>query len=180
MSDKIYDLFERGSSPDIDETLRERGFMENLGAAMGYQFGPMTSRAQELFLFNQTTADENYDFKSDLEGYENFYAELSRATSADHAKFIKHGINDNIQRRRVLAETSWYYPSQLIAGAVDLANLPFYFPIVGQMGLVAKGGMTVAQAAKASAKGGLAAGVIAESYRAPFDPLATKQEVLLT
>ncbi len=178
MSDKIYDLFERGSSVEIDETLRERGFSENLGAAMGYQFGPMASRAQETFLFDGSNADENYDFKSDLEGYENFYSELSRATSEDHAKFIKSSINNNLERRQVLEDTSWYYPSQLIAGTLDLANLPFYLPVVGQMGLVAKSTMTMAQAAKASAKGGLAAGVIAETYRAPFDPLATKQEVL--
>ena len=49
-----------------------------------------------------------------------------------------------------------------------------FIPVVGGL---TKTGVTLKQAATASAKGGFIAGSASELYRAPFDPVATKKEV---
>ena len=124
--------------------------------------------------------DPNYDYRDDLEGYELYAEDLYRAKNKAHARHIKGQINNSLRIRNELNKTSWYYPSQLIAAVVDPINIAFALPVAGQLGLLARGGMTVGQAARASAKGGFAAGVAGEATRAPFDPNATKAEVGMT
>lgn len=162
------------------EDLRERGFFENLSNAYRYQYSPIVSRTQEALMFDNVERDPTYDFRDDIEGYELYADELYRAKNKDHANHIKTQINTSQRIRNDLQNTSWYYPSQLISAIVDPINIAFALPVVGQLGLLAKGGMTVRQAAIASAKGGFAAGVAGEATRAPFDPLATKTEVGMT
>ena len=151
--------------------------MENFGNAMGYQFGPMVTRAQEYFLFDDVDVDSDYNYAEDMEGFETYQVELIRAKNKQHADFIKNGIRKRLANRKELENVSWYAPSQLLAGALDLGNLAFAFPVVGQLGLIPRAGMTIGQAAKASTKGGFVAGAISEAYRAPFDPVGTKEEV---
>ena len=168
-------------APDFGlQDLRERGFFENLSNAFAYQYSPLVTRTQESLKFGDVERDPNYDFREDVEGYEIYADELYRAKNKEHADFIKTQINRSSRIRDELSKTSWYYPSQLIAGAVDPVNVFFALPVAGQLGLLAKGGMTVGQAARASAKGGFAAGFAGEAVRAPFDPLATKEEVGMT
>ena len=170
-------VFTPGAFSDKVGDLRERGFLENLGNAMGYQFGPMVTRAQEYFMFDDVEVDTEYNYLDDIEGFEGYHTELIKAKNKQHAEFIKNNIRIRQRNREELSNVPWYAPSQLIAGTLDLGNLVFAFPIVGQLGLVPRAGMTISQAAKASAKGGFVAGAISEAYRAPFDPVATKEEV---
>ncbi len=169
------------STPDFGlQDLRERGFFENLSNAYAYQYSPLVTRTQEFLKFEGVERDPNYDFREDIEGYELHTEDLYRAKNKEHANFIKSQINSSQRIRNELDKTSWYYPSQLIAGIVDPVNVAFALPVAGQLGLLARGGMTVRQAATASAKGGFAAGLAGEATRAPFDPLATKAEVGMT
>jgi len=157
--------------------LRDQGFIENFGAAMGYQYGPFIGRTREAIQFGDAERDPQFNYLNEIEGFESFQHELVRAKNKEHAQFIKDGIMSSMANRKTLEKTSWYHPSQLVAGTLDLANLGFAFPVVGQLGLIPRAGMTVGQAAKASAKGGFVAGLAAEAYRAPFDPLSSKAEV---
>lgn len=159
------------------EDLRERGFAENLSNAYAYQFSPLVQTVQEDFAFTNVERDPEYDFRDDVEGYELYYEDLSRAKNKAHANSIKTRINNSLRIRDELKDVPWYAPSQLIAGIVDPINIAFALPVAGQLGLLAKGGMTIRQAASASAKGGFAAAVAGEALRAPFDPVATKTEV---
>ena len=167
--------------PDFGlDDLRERGFFENLSNAYAYQYSPLVSRTSESLQFDNMERDPNYDYRDDLEGYELYAEDLYRAKNKAHARHIKGQINNSLRIRNELNKTSWYYPSQLISAVVDPINIAFALPVAGQLGLLARGGMTVGQAARASAKGGFAAGVAGEATRAPFDPNATKAEVGMT
>ena len=167
--------------PDFGlDDLRDRGFFENLSNAYAYQYSPLVSRTSEFLQFDNSERDPNYDYRDDLEGYELYAEDLYRAKNKEHARHIKGQINNSLRIRNELNTTSWYYPSQLISAVVDPINIAFALPVAGQLGLLARGGMTVRQAATASAKGGFAAGVAGEATRAPFDPNATKAEVGMT
>ena len=172
------EFFKKEYSEDVVGDMTNRGFSENLSNAYAWQYSPIVSKTKELFYFGNEKADPNYNVWDDIEGYESYKSEFVRATNKNHANFIKNEIRRSEKVRADLANTSWYYPSQLIAGVIDPLNIAFALPVAGQLGLLAKGGMTARQAFTAGAKGGLAAGVAGEVVRAPFDPVATKQETL--
>ena len=160
--------------PDFGlDDLRERGFFENLSNAYAYQYSPLVSRTSEFLQFDNMERDPNYDYRDDLEGYELYAEDLYRAKNKAHARHIKGQINNSLRIRNELNKTSWYYPSQLIAAVVDPINIAFALPVAGQLGLLARGGMTVGQAARASAKGGFAAGVAGEATRAASTALGS-------
>ena len=153
----------------------EASFGENFQAAFGYQYSPIISRAQEQIYFGSAEKDPYFNVWDNVEGYEGFEQDLSRAKNAGHLNFIKQGIDKNRSYRETLGEAD-FFSGALVAGLVDPLNLSFALPIVGQLGLIAKTGMTVRQAAVASAKGGFVAGAAAETVRAPFDPINTTGE----
>lgn len=172
------DFFKKSYSQDVVGSMVDRGFTENLSNAYAWQYSPLVTRTKEAMLFSDTERDPNYNYLDDVEGYEEYLSEFTRAKNKDHAYFIKQSINRSRKIREDLANTSWYYPSQLIAGVVDPLNLAFALPVFGQLGMIAKGGMTAMQAFRAGATGGFTAGLAGEVVRAPFDPVATKQETL--
>lgn len=171
-------FFKSDYNTNVVGDMTDRGFWENLSNAYAWQYSPLVRKTEEVLTFNDVEPDANYNVWDDMKGFESFKHELVRAKNKDHADFIKQSIRKSEKIRADLANTSWYYPSQLLAGVIDPLNIAFALPIVGQLGMLAKGTMTARQAFTAGAKGGLAAGILGESMRAPFDPIATKQETL--
>ena len=157
---------------------KEPSFDESFKAAFGYSYSPIIARTQEEIFFGAMDRDPDFNPFEDADGYEGFESDFARAKNLDHLKFIKNSIDENRSRRNVLAESD-FFSGALVAGLADPLALGFAIPIVGQLGLLAKGGMTVRQAAIASAKGGLAFGAAAETIRAPFDPVNTTEETAL-
>jgi hypothetical protein len=157
---------------------KEPSFDESFKAAFGYSYSPIIARTQEEIFFGAMDRDPDFNPFEDADGYEGFESDFARAKNLDHLKFIKNSIDENRSRRNVLAESD-FFSGALVAGLADPLALGFAIPIVGQLGLLAKGGMTVRQAAIASAKGGLAFGAAAETIRAPFDPVNTTGETAL-
>ena len=153
-------------------------FSESFSAAFGYQYSPIIRASQEQMMFGSAEVDPGFNPLMDIEGYEGFEEELSRAKNRGHSDFIKKGLDVNRQYRGTLAEAD-FFSGALVAGLVDPLNLAFALPVVGQLGLIAKGGMGVKQALAASAGGGFVAGGVSEGLRAPFDPLNTEQETAL-
>lgn len=171
------EMMQSYSTVDLRDKLRQRGFFENLGAQLGYQYSPAVAKTTEFLLFNDEERDPDFDWRDHVEGYEEYADEFVNAKNLNHANFIKKTITESEQRRAVISDIPWYAPSSLIAGFADPANTLFALPIAGQLGLLATGNMSLAKAAVASAKGGFVAGAASELYRAPFDPVATKEEV---
>lgn len=154
---------------------REPSFTESMKAAYGYQYSPIIARTQEEIFFGAMDRDPEFNPFDSTDGYEGFESDIARAKNQQHLDFIKQTIDQNRDRRDVLAKSD-FFSGALVAGILDPLGLAFALPVVGQLGLFAKGGMTVRQAAAASAKGGVAFGVSTESIRAPFDPINTAGE----
>ena len=125
-------------------------------------------------LFNDVEDDPEFDWRANVEGFEAYAEEFVRAKNLDHANFIKQTIVESERRRADIADIPWYAPSSIFAGALDISNTLFFIPVAGGL---TKTGVTLKQAATASARGGFIAGSASELYRAPFDPVATKEEV---
>lgn len=154
---------------------KEPSFTESMKAAYGYQYSPIIARTQEEIFFGAMDRDPEFNPFDSTDGYEGFESDIARAKNQQHLDFIKQTIDENRERRNVLARSD-FFSGALVAGILDPLGLAFALPVVGQLGLFAKGGMTVRQAAAASAKGGVAFGVSTESIRAPFDPVNTAGE----
>jgi hypothetical protein len=154
---------------------REPSFTESMKAAYGYQYSPIIARTQEEIFFGAIDRDPEFNPFDSTDGYEGFESDIARAKNQQHLDFIKQTIDQNRDRRDILAKSD-FFSGALVAGILDPLGLAFALPVVGQLGLFAKGGMTVRQAAAASAKGGVAFGVSTESIRAPFDPVNTAGE----
>ena len=90
--------------------------------------------------------------------------------------FIKADIDARLADKKTLEEAGFWSGGMWVASIIDPLNVAFAIPVWGQLGLMARGGMTVGQAAAASARGGLATGLVAESFRAPFDKTNTFTE----
>ena len=154
---------------------KEPSFTESMKAAYGYQYSPIIARTQEEIFFGAMDRDPEFNPFDSTDGYEGFESDIARAKNQQHLDFIKQTIDENRERRNVLAKSD-FFSGALVAGILDPLALSFAIPVVGQLGLFAKGGMTVRQAAIASAKGGAAFGATAEAIRAPFDPVNTTGE----
>jgi hypothetical protein len=154
---------------------KEPSFTESMKAAYGYQYSPIIARTQEEIFFGAIDRDPEFNPFDSTDGYEGFESDIARAKNQQHLDFIKQTIDQNRDRRDILAKSD-FFSGALVAGILDPLGLAFALPVVGQLGLFAKGGMTVRQAAAASAKGGVAFGVSTESIRAPFDPVNTAGE----
>lgn len=160
----------------IGET-RERGFFENVGTALAYQFSPIITRTEEEYFFGDQEADPNFDWRDNVQGYESYSIELRRAKNKTHMEFIKSHIDQSNKRREKLYDLPWYAPSQFVAAVFDPANILLPIPVMGVGKQLARGAISLGDAAKTTATAGFTVGAASEAYRAPFDPAATREEV---
>lgn len=141
-------------------------FWDTVKAQMGYTYDPIIETISNQRNF--PNVDLEYFPVQDLEGYEEFSSILLYARNAQHMASMKRGIDENIARREILAQSS--LGAQLGAGFLD----PFNF-IALPMGAPALMGKQALRSAKIL--GGYQAGL--ETIRAPFDALSTADEVAL-
>jgi len=162
----------------VDDTMRDVSFGEAFGATFSYQYMPLLDRVSQQLQFGERDYDEGLDpfSEENRAGYEDYLEELARARDAEHLAAIKTDIDDRLANKKTLEEAGFWSGGVWVASLLDPLNIAFAIPVWGQLGLMAKGGMTVRQAAAASARGGLAAGLVSEGIRAPFDRTNTFTE----
>ena len=142
-------------------------FWQTTKASLGYTYDPLIE-----FLYNQTKfpeLDPTYNPVEDVEGYEEFQSHLLYARSEDHMNSMKRGIDENKERREILANSSFW--AQLGAGVFDPINL-IALPLGGPA-------LTIG---KTFARGAVGVGTLQtglEAIRYPVDPLATVGESAL-
>ena len=172
MVDRIVGFDPRGtfSLPE-----KEASFTENFSAGFGYTMAPIVARAEEEIRFGNVPHETDFDpFMSVGEGYDGFEDSIVRAKNLEHLEFIKQSIDENKNRRDVIAKAD-FFSGALLGGMFTPTNIAS-IPFLGPLGLAARAGMTMKAAAIASAKGGAAIAVADEIIRAPFDPLNTATE----
>ena len=158
----------------------DKGFMSNLGAAYKYQYAPIVGAANEYFKFSDVEADPDFDPIDHIEDkYINYAEHFFRAKNMDHFNEIKARLDSTLETRAQLDRLSWYNPALLTQAVLDPINI-VATPMGGRAIALARGGLAVSQAFKESAKIGFKATAAAETVRAPFDPVATKEEVAAT
>lgn len=143
-------------------------FSDTLGASFGYQYDPMAEYLSNVYKYG-TELDKNYNATEDLGDYELYKSDLVNARNSNHMRDMKRAIDENITRRDVLSQSSFW--SQMGAGIFDPVNLmaiPFGGPAIGLGRSFARGAAGV----------GLTQ-VGLEAARAPFDPLNTVSESAL-
>lgn len=151
---------------------------EAFKATWGYQWSPVIDRiSEQVEFFGQSYQPEFDPFtEENYSGYEEYLNELARARNAEHLSWIKGDIDRRLANKQTLGEAGFWNAGVWIGALTDPLNISFAIPIWGQMGLMARGGMTVGQAASASFKGSLVAGAVSEGIRAPFDRTNTFTE----
>lgn len=154
------------------------GFWDAFKATFSYQYRPLLDRVGEEYEFGRQPYDPSFDplTPDHYAGYEDYLNDLARARNADHLAFIKSDIDARLQTKQTLEEAGFWSGGVWVASLIDPLNVAFALPVFGQLGLMAKGGMTIRQAAAASARGSLAAGAASEFVRAPFDRTNTFTE----
>ena len=118
---------------------KEPSFTESMKAAYGYQYSPIIARTQEEIFFGAMDRDPEFNPFDSTDGYEGFESDIARAKNQQHLDFIKQTIDENRERRNVLARSD-FFSGALVAGILDPLGLAFALPVVGQLGLFAKGG----------------------------------------
>lgn len=110
---------------------RQPSFSDTLSASFGYTYDPAYEAFQNRRRFG-TVRQEGYNPLEDLGEYSLHAMELRSAVSPEHMIEMKRGIDESLERRRVLGESSFI--SQLGAGLFDPLNflaLPFGGPTWG-------------------------------------------------
>ena len=110
---------------------RQPSFLDTLSASFGYTYDPAYEAFQNRRRFG-TVRQEGYNPLEDLGEYSLHAMELRSAVSPEHMIEMKRGIDESLERRRVLGESSFI--SQLGAGLFDPLNflaLPFGGPTWG-------------------------------------------------
>ena len=153
-------------------------FGEAFKATFAYNYRPLLDGAAEMAEFGARTYNPEFDpFTPErVAGYEDQLNELAQAKDEEHYQEITRQIDARRKEKDILAEAGMWSGGMWVASLIDPLNVAFAIPVWGQMGLMARGGMTVRQAAAASARGGLVAGTVSESIRAPFDRTNTATE----
>ena len=141
------------------------GLGKVIAAQFGYNYDPIHE-----YLYNEyivgTEHDPEYNALEDLEGYEMYSQHLLSAQNADHMASLKRGIDENIERRKIIGQAGLGY--NLMAGFFDPVNLlalPFGGPMVG----IGRSMVRVGAGVGATQVG-------QELLRHPFDPVSTMQE----
>lgn len=174
---------ENNYTPPIDRgplsaPLSTPTFGEAFRATFAYQYAPLIDRVEELGRFATREFDQSLDPFAQAAGYEEYLDELAVARDQEHLDFIKQNIDERLYEKDVLTRAGITSGGVLVASLIDPLNVVFALPVFGQLGLLAKGGMTVRQAALVSARGGFVTGMASEAVRAPFDKTATDNEVI--
>ena len=168
---------------------RQGTFTSNLVDAYAYRYDPLVESVNESLQFGEDEFDPSFDLTKAItdagmsaEFLNAFGSDLAASKNQEHFNFIRRRINENLDRKSRLANTSWYYPSQLIAGIVDPLNIAFAIPFFGASALTRIGGLamgraTVKDAAVSSLKGSLAVSAVSEGLRHPFDRTGTPEEL---
>ena len=141
-------------------------FRETVSATLGYTYDPIMESIRARNRFGRER-QEGYDPFDDLGDHALFAMDLRHATSPAHMAFLKRGIDESIQRRQVLSNSS--FTSQLFAGLFDPLNLvalPLGGPAVGI-------GRSVLRVGLGSAV--IQAGVEAALIQ-PYDPVQSQTE----
>ena len=141
-------------------------FRETVSATLGYTYDPVveTIRARNRF---GRERQEGYDPFDDLGDYGLFAMDLRHATSPEHMAFLKSNIDQSLNRRQVLADSS--FTSQLFAGLFDPLNLvalPLGGPAIG----IGRSALRVGVGTAA-----IQAGVEAALIQ-PYDPVQSQTE----
>ncbi len=113
------------------QTAERPSFKQTLEATIGYTYDPVIEHIKGQHTFPRER-QEGYDPFADLGDHSLFAMNLRHATSPAHMAHLKRGIDESIERRRILANSSFL--SQLGAGLFDPLNLvalPFGGPTVG-------------------------------------------------
>tara|TARA_R100000231_G_scaffold1314_1_gene2224 strand:+ start:1479 stop:5318 length:3840 start_codon:yes stop_codon:yes gene_type:complete len=152
-------------------------FGQAFKSTFAYQYSPLLDRIEEESVFGNRSFDPDFDPFTQAAGYEEYLGQIARAKDQEHLDYIKRNIDERLFEKDVLTRAGITSGGVLIASLIDPLNIVFALPIFGQLGLLAKGGMTVRQAALASARGGFVTGVASEAIRAPFDKTVTDEEV---
>ena len=106
-------------------------FGQTLSASLGYSYDPIIEsiRAQNQF---GNERQQGYNPFDDLGDHGLYAMHLRHATSPEHMAFLKRGINESIERRQILADSS--FTALLGAGLFDPLNLvalPLGGPSIG-------------------------------------------------
>lgn len=119
-----FGYFDEGSVSLTDPT-----FQDTLGASLGYNYAPIYNTIANSIRYRP---QEGYNWKDDIEGYELFATQLYQAVSPEHMSALKGQIEESINRRQVLQNSSFL--AQFGAGIFDPINivaLPFGGPSLG-------------------------------------------------
>jgi hypothetical protein len=96
-------------------------FHEAVEATVGYRLEPLIQRGIEAARFGRDR-QPGYNPLTDLpDSYIPYSADLYRATSPEHRAFLMQGIDESMERRRVLADAT--LGNQFLAGIFDPINL---------------------------------------------------------
>jgi hypothetical protein len=169
-----------GTGPVQVGNMDEIGFWDGFFSTWDYQYGGMIDSVREGIRFKGRGYDEQLEIftPENISGYGDYLTELAMAKDQEHLDFIKANIDDRLLTKQKLERAGLTNLGVWAGSIVDPLNAVFALPVFGQLGLIAKGGMTVRQAAAASAKGGLALGIASEAVRAPFDRTNTMDETV--
>ena len=117
------------ASPRIEKN--RPTFRQTVSASLGYTYDPIIESIQAYNQFGDKR-QEGYNPFDDLGDHGLYAMHLRHATSPEHMSFLKRGIDESIDRRRILADSSFL--SQLGAGLFDPLNLvalPLGGPTIG-------------------------------------------------
>jgi hypothetical protein len=147
---------------------QDRSFFKTVGATLAYKYDPLIDKVYSSLAF-PSAAEEGYRARDHIpDDLMEYGTHFLQATNKDHMDFLVKEFRENKSRREYLNETSFF--SQVAAEFFDPINyiaLPF----------VAGTKLPLAAVKAAGITGTVVAGQ--EALRAPFDPLATKEEVAL-
>ena len=166
----------------LDTSNPDYSFGELWSAQQMYYYDPIIDAISDNMKYGDRY-DPNYNPLQDMAGYEHFAPHLIDARNADHMAEMKADLDENEQRRKVLAEAS--FGEHLLAGLLDPLNLvPFGgFGIAGLAKGVANGTIRSfgGYVGHVAVRTGLGAGAITgvlEAASAPFDPIKTSDEII--
>lgn len=154
----------RGAQTQLESD--DPNFFEVMGASLGYTYDPIVEYISNKVKFRDTE-DPSYRPLEDIDGYEAYRDDLVYAKNSEHMVEMKRAIDENIDRREILAKAT--FGQHFFAGLADPVNLvalPFGGAGIGIGRSFLRSGTSVA-----ALQTGLEAG------RAPFDPVGTKTEV---
>ena len=141
---------------------------DTVPATLGYQYAPILNTVRNTVKYG-TDREPNFNPLDDIDGYEEYQHVLMDAVSTEHLSDIKMQIDENKKRRQVLADSGfWYGLGAGIFDPINLVALPF-----GGAAATAGRQFLRSGASVATVQAGL------EVVRAPFDPLATAEEVAM-